>query len=89
MYREIWKFNIQPNIEIEIPIGGEILTTQEQYGEIYIWILVDPSAEKEKRTFEVYPTGGPIYHDMGIERKYIGTVQLYSDKLVFHVFELM
>jgi hypothetical protein len=41
----------------------------------------------EKRRFEIFATGEEINCQLGIERKYLGTFQIFSDTLVFHVFE--
>jgi hypothetical protein len=89
MKKVIWKFELETtdNQEIEMPIGAEILTMQTQNEIPCIWALVDPKAEKETRTFEIFGTGHPIYYDMGVSRNYISTYQLHGGTLVFHVFE--
>jgi hypothetical protein len=88
MNKQIWKYVLStPPITIEIPKDSKILTVQEQFGEICLWVLVNPTAPKEKRTFEVYGTGHAITYDMGIDRNYISTVQLIGAQLVLHVFE--
>ena len=84
MDKQIWKYVLEPETIIEMPIGAEILTVQEQYGRCCLWALVDPSANKVKRKFLVYGTGHPITEENG---KYIGTFQLHNGRLVFHVFE--
>lgn len=89
MKKVIWKFGLETtdNQEIEMPIGAEILTVQNQVGIPCLWALVDPTAIKEKRTFEVFGTGHPIHYDMGVSRNYISTYQLHGGSLAFHVFE--
>ena len=88
MKKQIWKFTINPNkIIVEMPKDAEILTIQTQNETPCIWALVNPENEKELRHFEVYGTGHDIHYDMGIERKYINTFQLYGGSLVFHLFE--
>lgn len=89
MEKTIWKFKLETtdNQEIEMPIGAEILTVQTQGENPYLWALVDPEAEKETRTFEVFGTGHPIHCDMGVSRNHISTYQLQGGSLVFHVFE--
>ena len=85
MEKAIWKWFVGPNeTVVSIPIGAEILTVQEQYGEPKLWALVDPSAEKEERKFVVYGTGHPVKENPG---KYINTFQMNGGTLVFHVFE--
>jgi hypothetical protein len=41
----------------------------------------------EERMFEIFGTGSPIQYDIGTDRKYIGTYQLYGGDLVYHLFE--
>ncbi len=89
MKKTIWKFQLEltDNQKIELPVGAEILTVQTQNETPWFWALVDPSAEREIRTFEVFGTGHPIHYDMGIDRNYIGTYQVSDPNYVFHVFE--
>jgi len=84
--RTIWKFPIEINDVnvIMIPIGAEILCVQIQYDEPWIWAIVDPEIPKEPRVFRTFGTGTPIEDNPG---NYIGTYQLRSGSLVFHVFE--
>lgn len=88
MIKSIYKYwiDIATTQPILIPKGGEILSVQVQNGSPQMWVLVDPIAEKEERFFEVFGTGHRVHSDMGIERKFLGTVQMDLD-LVFHVFE--
>jgi len=83
----IWKYELKlENLEIiEMPKGAEILAVQVQGMSPCIWALVDPSAEKEKRSFEIFGTGFEIPDN--VERKFIGTFQLSPHRLVFHLFE--
>jgi hypothetical protein len=87
MKKTVHKFVIEDGFDIAIsmPKGAEILSVQNQNGNIAIWALVIPSNEPEQRCFEIYGTGHPMHCDMGIERNFIGTVQIGG--LVFHVFE--
>lgn len=88
MEKQIWKFEIDKNnIIIEMPKDAEILTVQPQNGQICIWALVTPDNVKESRYFEVYATGHTIRYDMGVERKYIGTIQIDGGSWVWHLFE--
>lgn len=84
--KTVWKYKLRltDTQTIEVPKGGEILSAQSQYGDICLWVLLDPDSAKERREIEIYGTGNPI-HDA--ERKFIGTVQLHGGSLVFHVFE--
>jgi hypothetical protein len=88
MRRTIWKFplKIDDRQIIKMPIYAEILTVQKvQNGTPCIWVLVDPEGETEERNFEIFGTGNPIYVDMGVDRKYIGTFQ--DSIFVWHLFE--
>lgn len=81
----IWKYVLQPNIDIEMPVGAQILSVREQGNDICMWTLVSPDAPKEKRIFMVFGTG----HDVPpVQMKFLGTAHLQSGGLVFHVFEL-
>ncbi|MCH8067808.1 MAG: hypothetical protein IID16_00845 [Candidatus Marinimicrobia bacterium] len=89
MEKTIWKYSleIRGTQTLEIPEGAEILTVQVQDGIAFLWVLVDPDEQKEKRYFEVFETGELIIYEMGLGRNYIGTFQLFSGNLVCHVFE--
>lgn len=89
MKKTIWKFafQISDEIIIDMPKGAEILTLQTQHGIAFLWALVDPNAEKERRFFDLYGTGHPI--DMSIDRYYVGTFQVAGGDLVFHLFGRM
>lgn len=83
---KILKFPIDPtqNLSLSLPRGAQILCVQVYFGSPYIWVLCDPTASKETRTFSVYETG----HETGNTLKvscYIGTFQ--ADASVFHLFE--
>lgn len=92
MNKQIWKYGIKKTDwqEIIMPAGAEILTVQWQNDEPCIWALVNPIEQRnETRIFEIFGTGQNLPHDMGVERKYINTIQLneYQLPLVFHIFE--
>lgn len=86
--REIWKYdiNIDGSTIISMPKGARIMTIQVQNNIPCMWVYVNPSAEKEQRTFETFYTGEPIYL---ADREYLGTYQLNNGKLVCHVFEYL
>lgn len=89
MRQTIWKYTITPDdiIKISMPKDAEILSVQNQNGQIQMWALVYPDNDLETRYFEVYGTGHDIHVDMGIVRKFIGTFQINMGSLVFHLFE--
>ena len=73
--------------DVRLPIGADILTIQVQNELPYIWALVDPMAEKESVTIEIFRTGEQINFDMGADRVYISTFQVIDGTLVFHAFK--
>lgn len=85
----IYKYTLRPELVLDIPKGAEILSVHDQGCEICLWALVDPKAEKEQRKFVSFGTGYDIPDIPGATLKFIGTTHLYSDSLVFHVFELI
>jgi len=89
MEKTIWKFKLETTEiqEIEMPMYAEILCVQTQNEIPCLWALVDPTAEKEIRHFEVFGTGHPIEQDHPYRRNYIGTYQLCGGDFVLHVFE--
>ena len=90
MIKKVFKYNVMvaDSFHLEIPIGAEILTVQVQRGVPQIWALVDPSLQNEVRTFRLSGTGHPVdVSDYRDDLKYIGTFQIDSGYLVFHLFE--
>ena len=87
MIRKIFKYEIQgqDRFTIQMPKGAVILCVQVQDRNAFIWAEVDPVATPEERVFELFITGGEIFYDMGVERKYIGTFQACS--YVYHLYE--
>ena len=82
--KSIWKFLLEPDGSVAMPVGAEILTVQAQREEAYIWAVVDPEAPTLTRRFKTFATGEPITGDPG---RYVGTFQISGGALVFHVFE--
>ncbi|HEA66399.1 MAG TPA: hypothetical protein ENI07_06210 [Desulfobacterales bacterium] len=88
----IWKFlldrpeNVFGSIEIEMPVGSEILSCQEQGGSLWLWALLNPAHEikSELRTFHIVGTGKIFDYQEGLF-KFIDTVQ--QSPFVWHVFE--
>jgi hypothetical protein len=78
----IYKYELEliENQTLTIP-RGVFLSCQNQRGNIVFWQIEQVGQEKEKRTFQVVPTGKPHNSD-GI---FFGTVQF--ENFVWHVFE--
>lgn len=87
MTKIIYKYALErtDRAVVAMPEGAEILTAQLRHNQICLWALVNPERPTEDRIVEIHGTGNPIQCDMGIERKYIGTVQ--EGRFAWHVFE--
>ena len=85
----IFKYPIKPGdyVEIEMPIGAQVLDVQVQHNQPCLWALVDPELPKEKRYFRFAGTGHPIKEDLS-QLSHIGSFQLLEGALVFHLFEV-
>jgi len=86
--KTIWKFrlNTTDHQTIELTKGAEILTVQMQNGAIYLWVMLDPDAEKYEQGIVTHGTGHNTTENTG---DYIGTYQLHDGELVFHVFKAL
>ncbi len=83
--KTIWKYELRPLAEINMPRGAQVLTVQVQNGIPQIWVFVNADYEfEEVRKFITYGTGHKVPDNPG---RYIGTFQLAEEGLVFHVFE--
>ena len=72
-------------VQIEIPLGGEILSCAGQDRGVCIWVKVNPNARLVTRNFKTVGTG----HEFKDEYlHYVGTALIFNDNLVFHVFEV-
>lgn len=90
--RSIFKYDVveAKNGIIEGPIT-KLLTAQVQHGSIKVWAEVDTEAENAKYQIIPIGTGWPLDAPAGEQcvldsHQYIGTVQLASGGLVFHVY---
>ena len=100
MSMQIWRFelNAENKQTVKMPKDAVILCAQIK-GEgfldeqLSLWAEVNPKAPKEDRVIEVFPTGSDIPTsfdnpaEMGVHRRYIGTVQFRAAGLLFHVYE--
>ncbi len=86
----IWKYTlpIKDEFMIEMPSNAKVLTIQSQNGEGCMWVLVDPDASTETRTFKTIGTGHSVdlveFGAIGLTA-YRGTYQ--TEGLVWHIFE--
>jgi len=69
-----------------MPVQAEILKVATQKGFPCMWVMVDPDAHKEARSFTTIGTGHGINTSVG-ELKYLDTYQTDDGYLVWHLFE--
>lgn len=86
----IFKYTILVTYEqlLDVPVGAKFLTIQTQHNQPRIWAIVDdnPTRPKETRKLFTFGTGHPMPTSPN-NLVYIGTYLIYSDTLVWHVFE--
>ena len=84
--KTIWKYQIliEDYQSIDMPFGAEILSFKLQDNVPTIWALVEPTGEMVERRFRLAGTGHHI-NEGGI--KYIGTIKMMDDKIIYHLFE--
>ena len=85
--KTIWKYpiTIGADEEFVMPKGSTVLHFGVQNDEPRIWVLIDTNAENESRRFVTYGTGHPIKH---ANLEHIGTILMWNDSLVWHLFEV-
>jgi hypothetical protein len=85
----IWKTVLMPGefgVTCRLPKNAKILCVQNQNEKCCIW-FINPDVKSDEiveRTFYIYGTG---HEHEEIKGRYVGTFQLGSGLLVFHVFE--
>jgi hypothetical protein len=88
----IWKYQLADEARqvVMMPSGAEILSVQQQHGDLQLWAMVDPDLPKQMRVFEIFGTGTtmPDLSSEGRVRRHVATVQTCQGMLVWHVFEL-
>ena len=73
-------------ITLSMPIEAEVLTAQMLHNAPVLWALIDPTAHKMDRVFEVAEADALISAGSLL---YVGTVQLNGGAKVLHVFEVL
>lgn len=81
----VGKYTLWPDCAVTMPEGAELLSVHEQWGELQLWALLDPTRPSEIRQFRIFGTGYPI--DNVDNLHFVGTALLEQGSLVFHVFE--
>ena len=84
---KIFKYPIivEDSFTLKMPEGARPLCVQIQHGVPWIWAAVDPMEPDVDHVFHVCGTGHER-NEISVEQ-YIGTFQLASGGLVFHVFD--
>ena len=85
--KAIWKYSIpiEGEFTINMPEGAVPLCVQVQDNVPCIWVLVRPGPQVDCRRFRLHGTGRPL-DDVGLGR-YVGTFQMGSGALVWHLFD--
>lgn len=85
----IWKYELKVTDmqSVAMPGGAEILSVAEQNGMLCMWAMAEVNQRKVDRFIEIIGTGNPVPVDMGVDRKFIGTVVMTPFE--WHVFERM
>lgn len=97
--RTVWKFVVPVDIMTAsfttiqwIPIGANLIHVREQPGPGYafnLWYEVDPNSSKEKRGFQMFPSGTP---DIRAGLEHIGTGLFPLDEdgpMAVHLYEVV
>lgn len=71
---------------IKMPKGAEILSVKNQQENLVLYALVTPDEELVEHRILVYGTGHPIRADIFDDFNFVGTVNINSATLVWHVF---
>lgn len=80
---------VEDYVIIDLPRDAKILDIAEQYpGELYIWALVDPTAEMVTSHFLVVGTGNKL----ALKEEALShekTVVTFNGAFVWHIFEVL
>jgi hypothetical protein len=85
----IYKYTlpVQEKHIIELPKSAKIIRVEDVDGLFFLWAIVNPEAETEKRYLEFYKTGQPIETPLR-DLVFIGACKLFiMQELCLYVFE--
>jgi hypothetical protein len=88
--RTIHKYRLQIREgvqQVDTALGGDLLSVQTQHGEPMLWVQIRKGATQVSRYVQMFKTGQPI-PDHVVLLRHLGTLQLYSDMVVYHVYEV-
>lgn len=81
----IYKYPVDPEFQLSLPINAQILTVQMQGDTPHMWVKLHRDEPKRIRKFITFGTGHKIPDNLDL--LYIGTFQ--PEGLVFHLFEIL
>lgn len=86
MALSIYKYRIETkNIEINLPLGSQVLSAESQANGVVLYVLLNPEETRSQRfEIKVFGTGEDI-HDLE-DFVFMGTVKLYGERFMYHVF---
>lgn len=84
---KIFKYALEITDEqhVELPHDSQLLSVQDQNGQLTLWALINPNLNMVFRLVTIIGTGHPITKPRAVLGTFIGTVQMYNG-LVWHVF---
>lgn len=87
--RTVYKYEVplDDTFYVDLPKDSKVLSVGVQNDVPYIWVFVDDENEDSRKVFRLAGTGHPIADYLDLE--FIGTFQLRSGNLVFHLFEVL
>lgn len=86
MSKTIWKFplDVTSTQVVPMPVGARVLCAQLQQGQLCLWAVVDPEAERRSRVVQVAGIGHRLPDAVCDGFDYVGTAQ--ARPFVWHVF---
>ena len=87
MNNVVWKYpvNIRGLTELNLPGGAQVLTTNLQNEQPFLWALVDLNKPLTIRHFKLVDTGEPFEANSTF---YVGSIFPEGGRFVFHLFEV-
>lgn len=82
-----YRLDITDEQTLDLPANAEVLSVgppRDGLDQLDMWALVDVTATKELRTFQIFGTGHPM---SATYSRFIGTVPTHEGMFVWHVFE--
>jgi hypothetical protein len=85
--KTVWKYTLDAETVVQIPVGYQTLDVHEQNGKVCMWALVDDKNPIINRKFILVGTGFAA-PDISHDANYVGTAYLCGGSLVLHVFDV-